>query len=249
MEKIILFLRSLLFYAGYSVVTILLSIVFFLFVPFVPESRRHLFSVFWCRLVLFWLRLSCGVRYKVKGLENIPEEPVVVLANHQSEWETMFLYRYLAPICPILKKELLSIPFYGWALRVFKPIAIDRSKPGEAGKSILRQGTARLRDGHSVIIFPEGTRTRTDQVKKFSQGGAKLAIVAGVPILPIAHNSGHFWPAHGFIKYPGTISVFIGAPMDGRDSTASALTEQAESWIRQHIVGLGDGLGVSRVVG
>jgi 1-acyl-sn-glycerol-3-phosphate acyltransferase len=236
MTMVILFLRSLLFYAGYLLFTILLSLVFLICVLFIPESSYHHFSMFWCRLILFWLRLCCGVTYRVTGLENIPHRPVVVLANHQSEWETIFLYRYLAPICPILKKELLSIPFYGWALRIFKPIAIDRSKPGEAGKSILRQGTARIRDGHSVIIFPEGTRTDIKQSKKFSRGGAKLAIAAGVPILPIAHNAGHFWPPHRFIKRPGTISVFVGALLDDHNKDASILTDKAERWIREHVV-------------
>ena len=200
---------------------------------FIPKPNRYLFNVLWCRFILAWLRITCGVRHEVNGLENIPNRPVVVLSNHQSEWETIFLYTYLAPICPILKKELLNIPFWGWALRLQQPIAIDRSKPHEAGKSILTQGLARIQDGLSVIIFPEGTRTHVDKIKKFSRGGAKLAIASEVPILPVAHNAGHCWPPHRVLKFPGVIRVYIGKSIDTTDENASDLTDSAEKWIRQ----------------
>lgn len=231
----VLILRSALFYLGYTVSIFITSILCFVVVWFVPDSRRHLIYAYWCRFTLIWLRLSCGIKYQIHGLENIPDIPVVVLANHQSEWETVFLYSYLAPICPILKKELLNIPFWGWALRLQQPIAIDRSKPHEAGKSILTQGLARIRQGRSVIIFPEGTRTHVDREKKFSRGGAKLAVAANVPILPVAHNAGHCWPPHRFLKYPGTIHVFIGIPINTIAGNASELTDSAETWVRRHI--------------
>lgn len=236
MNTPLLFLRSLLFYIGYVIVTIILSFASLLLVWVFPDSRRHICHQLWCSLMLGWFRRCCGVTYDIEGLTNIPDEPVVVLANHQSEWETLFVYRYLAPICPILKKELISIPVYGWAMRLLKPIAIDRSKRHEAGRSIQTQGLDRLRSGRSVFIFPEGTRSQAGQVGRFSRSGAKLAIAAGVPILPIAHNAGHCWPARRFLKYPGTISVIVGKPLSTIDTDATTITAEVDQWIRQHIV-------------
>jgi len=236
MKKAVLFVRSLIFYIGYILVTLVLAFLCLVFFWLLPDSKRHLFNKLWCSIVLAWVRLACGVRYQVHGIENIPDIPVVALSNHQSEWETMFLYRYLDPVSPILKKELLAIPVYGWATRLTKPIAIDRSKRHNAGKSVLRQGTQRLHTGRSVMIFPEGTRGEAGNVGKFSRGGAKLAIAAGVAVLPIAHNAGHYWPGRQFLKYPGTIQVHIGSPVETENRDASEITEEAESWIRHHVV-------------
>ncbi|MBL4819822.1 MAG: 1-acyl-sn-glycerol-3-phosphate acyltransferase [Gammaproteobacteria bacterium] len=236
MRQLILFLRAVLFYLGYYLGTIVITLVCFIVIWFIPDSKRYLFYSVWCRFILSWLRITCGVRHEIQGLDNIPDQAVVVLSNHQSEWETIFLYLYLAPICPILKKELLNIPFWGWAMSLQHPIAIDRTKPHEAGKSILTQGMDRIKNGRSVIIFPEGTRTHVDKVKKFTRGGAKLAIAAGAPILPIAHNAGHCWPPHKMLKYPGTVQVYVGKPIATDSADAKELTESVETWIRQHIV-------------
>jgi 1-acyl-sn-glycerol-3-phosphate acyltransferase len=236
MKKIILFLRSLLFYVGYCLITLVIALSFLILFWLLPDSKRHLFGVLWCAIVLRWSRLACGIRYQVHGMKNIPDEPVVVLANHQSEWETLFIYRYLAPVSPILKKELLAIPVYGWAMRLVNPIAIDRSRRHNAGKSILYQGQQRLNGNRSVMIFPEGTRAKAGKVDKFSRGGAKLALASRASILPIAHNAGNCWPARHFLKYPGKIEVHIGAPIQTDNREASELTAEVEAWIRQHVV-------------
>ncbi|MFM1895672.1 MAG: hypothetical protein RLZZ385_746 [Pseudomonadota bacterium] len=232
MASIALYLRSAMFYLGYYLSTLVISPVCILGAWIVPRSRRYVFYNAWCQFIMFWFRVTVGVRYEITGLENLTGKPVVVLSNHQSEWETIFLYNLLAPVCPILKRELLNIPFWGWALRLQQPIAIDRSKPHEAGKSILTQGVDRIRRGMSVIIFPEGSRIKTGKLKKFSRGGAKLAIAAGVPILPVAHNAGYCWPPHRYMKYPGTIRLTVGAPVDTTNGDASELTERVEAWIR-----------------
>ena len=236
MEKSLLFVRSFVFYTGYVLITLVLAFASLALFWVFPRTKRDWFNRLWCSIVLVWCRVVCGIRYQIHGIENIPSKPVVVLANHQSEWETLFLYRYLAPISPILKKELLAIPVYGWAMRLVKPIAIDRSRRHNAGKSILYQGQQRLRNERSVMIFPEGTRSEAGKVGKFSRGGAKLAIAAKVPIIPIAHNAGQFWPAHRFLKYPGTIHVHVGAPLETSDRDASELTTEIEEWIRQNVV-------------
>ncbi|MSR10839.1 MAG: 1-acyl-sn-glycerol-3-phosphate acyltransferase, partial [Gammaproteobacteria bacterium] len=164
-----------------------------------------------------------------------PTVPVVVLSNHQSQWETILFYKLVFPVVPILKHELLNIPFWGWALRFQKPIAIDRSKPGEAGRSLLIQGADRIRRGYSIIIFPEGTRSLPGKMKRFSRGGAKLAVAAGAPILPIAHNAGDCWPPRSFIKYPGVIRVTIGAPIETLNKSDAVLTALVETWIAEQL--------------
>lgn len=232
MGKIFYWPRSVLFQLGYVVITIVISSLFiFLFPIFTPKLRYSLARV-WCNSVLTWLRLTCGVRYEIIGLENLPDSPCVIVSNHQSSWETLFFYSLVSPASPILKKELLNIPLWGWALRLLKPIAIDRANKREAGKSLLTQGRARLRDGNWIILFPEGRRSPPQTVAKFSRSGAKLAISSGVPVLPIAHNAGDYWPKGRFIKTPGLIRVSIGVPIDTTEANASAVSLECETWIR-----------------
>lgn len=159
------------------------------------------------------------------------DEPVVVLSTHQSAWETIFLYYTLSPVSPILKKELLDIPFWGWAVRLQQPIAIDRSKPREAGRALLTQGKDRLQRGMSVVIFPEGTRSAPGAVTTLNKGGAKLATKAEALVLPVIHNAGWCWPARTIYKYPGTITVRFGDPMVGSGKNAAELTEEYGAWL------------------
>jgi len=229
------YLRSLVFYAGYFLATVITSILCMIIFWFIPLKKRFIVYSLWCRFVLFWLRLVCGVRYQLEGLENIPRHPVVVLSTHQSAWETIYLYYAVSPVCPILKKELLNIPFWGWAMRLQKPIAIDRSKPREAGRSLLTQGKQRLQEGLSVVIFPEGTRSAPGELKPFSRGGAKLAVTANTQVLPVIHNAGDCWPAHSLLKHPGTIHVRFGKLIDveGKDSTA--VTDAFSKWVGENM--------------
>jgi len=192
-------------------------------------------ATWWCNFILVWLRLCCGVRYTIVGHQNLPTEPVVILSNHQSQWETILFYKLVFPVAPILKRELLRIPFWGWAMKLQRPIAIDRSNPREAGKSLLIQGVDRIKKGYSIIIFPEGTRSRPGTMKRFSRGGARLAVAAKAPIIPIAHNAGICWPPRSFLKYPGTITVTIGVPIPSLNRSSDELTEEVESWIREQL--------------
>ncbi len=233
--KVLLVIRSLLFYAGYFGVTIILSTLLIVVFPLVNDRTRYRMATWWCSFILYWLHLCCGVHYQLIGEENLPSGPVVILANHQSQWETILFYKLVFPVAPILKRELMNIPFWGWALRLQKPIAIDRSKPREAGKSLLIQGVDRVKHGYSIIIFPEGTRSQPGTLKRFSRGGARLAVAAGAPIVPIAHNAGDCWPARTFIKYPGLITVTIGSPISTCGASDSDLTAQVELWIKNQL--------------
>jgi 1-acyl-sn-glycerol-3-phosphate acyltransferase len=228
-------LRTVIFYIGYASTLIVHASLCVLFGWMLPLRARFRFATLWNRFVIWWLGISCGVHVRVSGQEHVPATPFVLLSNHQSPWETIFLYYYFVPICAILKRELLWIPFFGWALAILKPIAIDRSKGRSARQNMLAEGPKRLASGLSVLVFPEGTRIDVGQEKKFLTGGAELAIKAGAMIVPVAHNAGVCWPARRFGKRPGVVDVVIGKPIstDGRE--ARELTEEVQAWIRQAI--------------
>lgn len=205
--------------------------------PFLPfRARYRLVIQTWCRCATWLAKVVAGIHYEVRGLENIPQQPCVILAKHQSTWETFFLSALFEPLSQVVKRELLYVPFFGWAMAMLKPIAIDRSNPKAALKQLAKQGDERIRQGAWVLIFPEGTRIPPGQIGKFSRGGAALAVNAGLPVLPIAHNAGEFWPKQGWAKYSGTIQVVIGPVMhaEGEGPRAIAeLNERAYAWVAQ----------------
>ncbi len=232
---ILLALRTVLFYLGYWLSIIWFGTTGILFFSFLPYSIRGRYIVNWNRFVIFWLRITCGLKVNVIGADNIPPTPYVALAKHQSSWETFFLQSFLAPVSIVLKRELLNLPFFGWGLRLTDPIAIDRGNPKQALKQTQEKGQQRIADAISVLIFPEGTRTKAGQEAKYARGGANIAVASGVPALPIAHNGGEFWPSGGYIKYPGTITVKIGKPISSVDATSREITEQAKQWIEAEV--------------
>lgn len=205
--------------------------------PFLPfRARYRLVIQAWCRCATWLAKVVAGIHYEVRGLENIPQQPCVILAKHQSTWETFFISALFEPLSQVVKRELLYVPFFGWAMAMLKPIAIDRSNPKAALKQLAKQGDERIKQGAWVLIFPEGTRIPPGQIGKFSRGGAALAVNAGLPVLPIAHNAGEFWPKQGWAKYPGTIQVVIGPVMhaEGEGPRAIAeLNERAYAWVAQ----------------
>lgn len=235
-----MWLRSLLFSLGYALLTLVISVmVMTVFWALSPRRRFYLYAL-WCRMVIAWARVSCGIRFRLEGeVPDTEQTPVVVVANHQSTWETIFLYSLLEPVVPILKKELLDIPFWGWALRLQKPIAIDRSKPREATRSLLSQGRDRLRSGLSVLVFPEGTRAAPGTIGRFSRSGAQLASSTGASIVPIVHNAGDCWPPGAWVKKPGLIRVVIGKPLHSEGRTSRDLSEECDTWFETHREKLG----------
>lgn len=227
--------RSVLFYAGYGVSVCVHSIVMLVVAPFVDYPRRYSLLVTWNRFAIRWARLACGIRYEVSGLENLRGGSCVVVANHQSSWETIFLATLFPQVCILLKRELLSIPFFGWALRLLRPIAIDRDNPRAALKQLVEQGAARLGQGNSVLVFPEGTRVEAGQAIRFTRGAAQLAIRAGADMLCVAHDAGKCWPGRRLIKFPGTVRVAISAPLPSAGAEAGALTREAQAWIEARL--------------
>jgi 1-acyl-sn-glycerol-3-phosphate acyltransferase len=175
-----------------------------------------------------------GIRPKVIGLENMPQEPCVILSKHQSAWETMTLQDYVpkgAYCVFVLKKELLSVPFIGWGLAAMKMISIDRKAGKDALDQVVQQGRERLQQGFYVIVFPEGTRVAPGQKKRYKPGGAYLATHVGCKVVPIAHNAGELWPRQAFLKKSGTVTVSIGPAFDASGMTENEVNQRAEAWI------------------
>lgn len=229
-------LRSLLFYIGYAVIMVLQPLVGLLICKVVPDRWLQAWLLSACRAAVVWARMTCGIRYRLEGVENIPAGASVVLAKHQSAWETLFLQVYLQPSVTVAKAELLRIPFFGWGLALARPIAIDRDKPSQALKEIIRTGQLRLAAGDRVIVFPEGTRTLPGEQREYSAGGAMLAVKAGVPVLPVALNSGDCWPRGTLVKRPGLIRVQFGPAIATQGVGAKEVNQRARDWIEAALV-------------
>jgi len=232
-------LRSILFALFQLVVTppYALAVLALGWLPPVPRFR---FIAIWCRTILWAARVICGIRHRVDGVENMPATPHVVMAKHSSTWETLFLTRILPPLAYVAKRELLSIPFFGWAFRFASPITIDRRAGRDAMEQIAERGRERIADGFWIVIYPEGTRIPAGTRAKYKTGGARLAIELGVPILPVAHNAGWLWPKGLLGKRPGTITLTIGAPISPNGKDPAQLTREVEDWIEGEVARLGD---------
>jgi 1-acyl-sn-glycerol-3-phosphate acyltransferase len=230
-------LRSVLYFTGLLPLTALFCALALLVLPLPPMLRYRIVTC-WTRLALYWLRLTCGVRWVVEGLEHVPDTPVVVACKHQSAWETMALQLIFPPQVWVLKRELLWLPLFGWGLATLSPIAINRSNRAEASRQLLVQGRDRIAKGFWIVVFPEGTRIPAGRRGKYKMGGARLAHDLHVPLLPVAHNAGLLWPRNSFVKQPGTITVRIGPPLAPDSADAAGLMLAAETWIESAMLDL-----------
>ena len=239
MNSILVVLRSTL----YGLLQIIITPLYFLIIlasfPLSPLSRYRITSG-WAHLMLFLLRVICGIRYRVIGAEHIPQTPGIVLSKHQSAWETLAFQEIFPPQVWVLKKELLLVPFFGWGLAMTSPIAIDRSSKKAALKQIVSQGKDRLKKGFWIVVFPEGTRIAPGEKGRYGIGGAWLATHTGAPVVPVAHNAGRFWGKNALIKLPGTITVSIGAPIDPTGMEPGDLNARVESWIEAEVARIDD---------
>lgn len=233
-------LRSLIYVLLQLLITPVFVLLGVLIIPLSP-MRRYAYISKWAHIMLWLLRAVCGVRMEVRGRENIPKEPCLILCKHQSAWETMALQLVFPPQVWVLKRELLKIPFFGWGLALTSPIAINRGETREAMKTLLREGRDRLARGFCVVIFPEGTRVPYGQRGKYKVGGALLGVSCGAPVVPVAHNAGKLWGKNAFLKYPGLITLSIGQPIRPEAGMkADTLNRQVEEWIEAEIPTLPD---------
>jgi len=196
-----------------------------------PRLARYRVISGWSRLVVWLARAICGIRYRVEGREHLPRRPAVILAKHQSAWETLAFQEIFPPQVHLLKRELLYIPFFGWGLALMSPIAIDRARGVTALRRLARKGAERLAQGFWIVVFPEGTRVRPGERRPYRVGGAWLAVHAGAPVVPVAHDAGRYWPRRSFVKYPGCVTVRIGPAIEARGRDPYAITAEAERWI------------------
>jgi 1-acyl-sn-glycerol-3-phosphate acyltransferase len=232
-----LVIRSLIFLLLQIIITPPFALLALLTFP-LDRLTRYRFISLWAKMMLPILRVVCGIRHEVRGIENLPKQPCIVLCKHQSAWETLALQAVFPPQVWVLKRELLLIPFFGWALALTSPIAIKRSDGKGAMRQLLKQGKERLAQGFCVVIFPEGTRIPYGQRGKYKIGGAMLAASSGVPVIPVAHNAGRLWGRKAFSKHPGLITMSIGAPIETKGVKAEEINARVEAWIENEIQNL-----------
>ncbi len=189
----------------------------------------------WLRGNLWGLKHFCGVTWRVEGRENVPDHPCLVLAKHQSTWETYFIPTLLERSVYVAKKSLARIPIFGWALTALNFILIDRSSGRSALSQMVEQSKERFAEGISVIVFPEGTRKPVGAEPDYRIGGGIVAEQTGADVLPIAMNAGEFWPRLGYIKWPGEITLTVGPVIKSDGKTAEEIVKEAQDWIESRM--------------
>lgn len=217
-----LFLRSLAFNIAFFIHTTICSCFAFTMAAFGYKSLMYAARL-WGLGTMVLLKYVVGLRYEIKGKENLKnlDHPVIIACKHQSTWETAIAPALFSNVSIILKRELIWIPLFGWALRASKPITLDRGKGRHVIPSMVKRAKMRISEGHDIFIFPEGTRATFGETPYYKQGIVVLYENLHRPVLPIAHNAGYFWPRRGFLKRPGVIQLVflpvIPAGLSGHD--------------------------------
>ena len=197
-----------------------------------PRHWRYRLTVGWPRMAVWGAKAILGIRWQVKGLENLPDGPGILLSKHQSAWETLFFPSYMPrELCFVYKRELHWVPFFGWGLALLQMIPINRSRGRDAFEQVVRMGQRRIDEGRWPILFPEGTRIAPGKEGRYKMGGALLASRTCTPIIPVAHNAGELWPRKAFIKKAGTITVSIGPLIHPDGLSPEALNKRVHDWI------------------
>jgi len=229
-------LRSALYVLWLSVTVVPYAIAVLTLSIFVRGDRLYWFTAGWLRLATWGSKVICGVRHRIHGWENLPDSAVILCPKHQSTWET-FAFPTLMPkpLCYVFKRELLLIPFFGWAMGRLDMIHIDRSRRTEAWNKVAEQGRRFMADGHWVIMFPEGTRTPRGSQGAYKSGATRLAVTTGVPVVPIAVTSARCWPRKSFVLRPGVVDISIGKPIPAVGREPDELMREVERWIESEM--------------
>ncbi|MFA5522535.1 MAG: lysophospholipid acyltransferase family protein [Castellaniella sp.] len=219
-------------YQTFLVVTVIpYALLCLLWAP-LPQRWRYRLTVVWPRMALWAARFILGIRWQVRGWENLPDGHAIILSKHQSAWETLFFPACMPrEVCFVYKKELHRLPFFGWSLALLRMIPIDRSRGRDSMAQVVEIGSRRIAEGRWPLLFPEGTRVPAGTVGRYRSGGARLAVKTGTPVIPVAHNAGLFWPRRAFIKRPGVVTVSIGPPIHPDGMSAEALNRKVKDWI------------------
>jgi 1-acyl-sn-glycerol-3-phosphate acyltransferase len=229
-------LRSLLFVVWMVVTVVPWALAVVAASLFLRSDTIYRMCAGWLRTAMWGCRTICGVRSHIEGMDNLPpanrQSPIILLSKHQSTWET-FTYPAIMshPLAYVFKRELLYIPFFGWAMGRLDMIHIDRSKRNEAFTKVVEQGKRILANGSWIIMFPEGTRTPRGSQGVYKTGGTRLAIATGAPVVPIAVASARCWPRKTLLVRPGVVKMSIGKPMPVEGRKADELMREVETWI------------------
>ncbi|WP_456617318.1 MULTISPECIES: lysophospholipid acyltransferase family protein [unclassified Bradyrhizobium] len=207
-----IFLRSLLFNVLFYAVLVVCAIIA---LPTFLMPPRAMLTVagWWAGAALYLMRVICNIKVEFRGVEKIPEGPLVIVSKHQSFWETFALLPYFNRPIFILKRQLIYIPVFGQFLIKTGMISIDRSAGVKALLDMTRRARSAVRGGCQLVIFPEGTRRAPGAAPDYKTGFAQIYSACGVQCLPVALNSGLFWPRRNFMRYPGTLMVEFLDPL------------------------------------
>ena len=229
------FLRSVLHTLFMAVTVIPWALAVLIAAPFLNSTQIYWMCARWLKLAVDGGTFILGIKNHVIGFENLPvgsTAPAVLLVKHQSTWETFSMPALMPhPLAYVFKKELLYVPFFGWAMGRMDMIHIDRSKRAQAFNKVVEQGQRLLNQGTWVIMFPEGTRIPRGHKGTYKSGGTRLAVETGAPVIPIAVTSAKCWPRKAFVKKPGTVEFSIGKPIPSAGREPDELMREVEAWI------------------
>jgi 1-acyl-sn-glycerol-3-phosphate acyltransferase len=229
------YLRSVAHFVWMILTVVPYALAILVMAPFARPITLYRIAQAWLAQVMYGLRTICGVQWRVHGMENLPvgeTSPGILLVKHQSTLET-FLMPVLMPhpLAYVFKRELLYIPFFGWAMGRLDMVHIDRSQRAQAFNKVVAQGKRLLAQGIWVIMFPEGTRIPRGEQGVYKSGGTRLAVATGAPVIPVAVTSSRCWPRKSFIKHPGMVEISIGQPIPSAGRGADELMREVEAWI------------------
>ena len=229
------FVRSLLHLLWMLVTVLPWATVLVLASIFVRGAPLYWFAVGWLHVAMWGTRWILGIRPRVQGMEHLPQDKnagCVLLVKHQSTYETFLMPMLMPhPLAYVFKKELLYVPFFGWAMGRLDMIHIDRSQRAQAFNKVVDQGKRLLAEGIWIIMFPEGTRIPRGKAGNYKSGGTRLAVETGAPVIPIAVTSAKVWPRKAFIKKPGVVDVSIGPAISSAGRKPDELMREVEAWI------------------
>ena len=205
-------LRSIVFWLAATLLTLGIAIAGIATLP-LHRDVTYRWCVHWAEALLWLMRAICGLRCRVVAGETLPPGPVIFALKHQSAWETIAFPALAPPISGVLKRELLTIPVYGWYMRRLGMVPIDRSAGGGAIRALMRRAKDETTRGRSIMIMPEGTRLPPGRAGRYHPGVAALYTHLGLTVVPVALNSGLFWGRRSLLLRPGTVTMEFLAPI------------------------------------
>jgi len=232
MTKAWLTLRAVAYMAWLTLTVIPYATAVLIVSIFIRGTPLYWMCAYWLKIATLGAKWILGIQFRVTGLEQLPRGPLMLLSKHQSAWETLAYPMIMpVPLSYVFKRELLYVPFFGWSMARLDMVHIDRGRASQAWAKVASQGKKFLAQGNWVIMFPEGTRIPRGERGAYKTGGTRLAIQAGVPVVPIAVSSAKCWPKGSFLKTPGVVDVSIGKPIESTGRRPDDLMREVETWI------------------